>query len=149
MKFNLCTNLQGEPSNHPEELEESSLIEVATFRLSGRMQDVDNHAESMIDGSAMNNINPVVKAVLCSDLKNRIEKSSSVAEVPSIQEPPLQSQLVDYNDNSLTLEVEVCNISSVVYFTVMHCSGFEKTAFVLPYCNLMNLIGFSNENESA
>lgn len=148
MKFNLCTNLQGEPSNHPEEFEESSLIEVATFRLSGRMQDVDNLAESMIDGSAMNDRNPVVKAVLCSDLKNHVEKSSSVADVPSIQEPPLQSQLVDYNDNSLTMEVEVCNISFVVYFMVMHCSGFERTAFFLPYCILMNLIGFPDENES-
>lgn len=94
---------------------ESSLKEVATFRISGQMQDVDNHAESMIDGSAMNDRNPAVKVVLCSDLKDHVEKSSAVAEEPNIQEPPFQSQLVDYNDNSLIFQDEVCDISFLVY----------------------------------
>ncbi|XP_040989592.1 uncharacterized protein LOC121237085 isoform X2 [Juglans microcarpa x Juglans regia] len=104
--------IKGELSDHPEEHVESSLKEVATFRISGQMQDVDSHAESMINGSAMNDRNPAVKVVLCSDLKDHVEKSSAVAEEPNIQEPPLQSQLVDYNDNSLTFQdkVKVCDI---------------------------------------
>ncbi|KAG2676616.1 hypothetical protein I3760_12G061100 [Carya illinoinensis] len=110
--YDAASLIKGELSDHPEEHVESSLKEVATFRISGQMQDVDNHAESMIDGSAMNDRNAVVKVVLCSDLKDHVEKSSAVAEEPNIQERPFQSQLVDYNHSSLTLEdeVKVCDI---------------------------------------
>ncbi|XP_059443236.1 uncharacterized protein LOC132175344 isoform X3 [Corylus avellana] len=104
--------LKGEPSDCSEEQVESSLKRVATFRVGRQMQDVHNLAASMIDDAEMNNGNLAVEAVLCLDQKDHIGNSCAVVAEPNIQEPPLQSQIGDCNDTSITLEdeVKVCDI---------------------------------------
>lgn len=120
LKFYFCLYFQGEPSDCSEEQVESSLKRVATFRVSRQMQDVDNHAASMIDEAEMNNGNLAVEAVLCSDHRDHNGNSSAVVAEPNMQEPPVQSQIADYNDKSFTLEDEVCNISFLVYFATVY-----------------------------
>lgn len=123
LKFNFCLYFQGEPSDCSEEQVESSLKRVATFRVSRQMQDVHNHAASMIDDAGMNNGNLAVEAVLFSDQKDHIGNSSAVVVELNMQESPLQSQIVDCNDKSITLEDEVCKFSFLLYFATVYCFG--------------------------
>ena len=122
LKF-ICDYFQEEPSDCSEEQAESSLKKVSTFRVGGQMQDVNIHAESVKADTEMNNENPVVESASCSDQKDHAGNSSWLVEEPHIWKPPLQSQLAGYNDKSITLEDEVCNISFLVYFTAIYCSG--------------------------
>jgi hypothetical protein len=137
LKFYFCLHFQGEPSDCSEEQVESSLKRVATFRVGSQMQDVHNHAASMIDDAEMNNGNLAVEAVLCSDQKEHIGNSCAVVAESNIQVPPLQSEIGDCNDKSITLDDEVCEFPS--WYILLLYTALASGELHLSYFTILNL----------